>query len=182
MEISLIYRKLLSSALICPSACPLAAFSGWSYPSRHAECGPRLPPHWAKASWDYWSVSDVSISLCHHNALFPFFPFLSRSRLSPPQQSLRIPVTWWLHRGAPCCSVFHFPPDPFSLVLSAAWHIKGDLWVIEPWTQNIKLSACLAASEQQTRPHPSHHLPSSSFEWQEIVSLSYKCILKAFNF
>lgn len=28
MEISLIYQKLLSSALICASACPLAAVSG----------------------------------------------------------------------------------------------------------------------------------------------------------
>lgn len=167
MEISLIYRKLLSSALICPTACPLTAFSGWSYPSRHAEYGPCLPPHWAKASWDYWSVSDVSISLCHHNALFPFFLFLARSLASP----LRNRVLGFLSHdgfiGGPLLKHFHFSPDPFSLVLSAAWHIKGDLWVIEPWTQNIKSSACLAASKQQ-KPL-SHHLPSSSFKWQEIV-------------
>ena len=153
MEISLIYRKLLSSALICPTACPLAAFSGWSYPSRRAECGPRLPPHWAKASWDYWSVSDVSISLCHNNALFPFFLFLS---LASP---LRNRVLGFLSHdgfiGGPLLKRFHFSPDPFSLVLSAAWHIKGDLWVIEPWTQNIKSSACLAASKQQNPPQPS---------------------------
>lgn len=156
MEISLIYRKLLSSALICPTACPLAAFSGWSYPSRHAEYGPHLPPHWAKASWDYWSVSDVSISLCHHNALFPFFSLsLSLSLASP----LRNRVLGFLSHdgfiGGPLLKRFHFSPDPFSLVLSAAWHIKGDLWVIEPWTQNIKSSACLAASKQQKKPQPS---------------------------
>lgn len=164
MEISLIYRKLLSSALICPTACPLAAFSGWSYPSRHAEYGPHLPPHWAKASWDYWSVSDVSISLCHHNALFHFFFFFfSRSLASP----LRNRVLGFLSHdgfiGGPLLKHFHFSPDPFSLALSAAWHIKGDLWVIEPWTQNIKSSACLAASKQQQKnPAIIYHLHPSS--------------------
>lgn len=165
MEISLIYRKLLSSALICPSACPLAAFSGWSHPSRRAGDGPRLPPHWAKASWDYWSVSDVSISLCHHNALFPFFLSFSPSLPSP----LRSRVLGFLSHdgfiGGPLLKRFRFPPDPFSLVLSAAWHIKGDLWVIEPWTQNIKLSACLAASKQRARPPTlaiTYHLHPSS--------------------
>lgn len=151
MEISLIYRKLLSSALICPTACPLAAFSGWSYPSRHAECGPHLPPHWAKASWDYWSVSDVSISLCHHNALFPFFFFFPFSLSLPLASLLRNRVLGFLSHdgfiGDPLLKRFQFSPDPFSLVLSAAWHIKGDLWVIEPWMQNIKSSACLAASK-----------------------------------
>lgn len=70
--------------------------------------------------------------------------------------------------GGPLQECFHFPPDPFSLVLSAAWHIKGDLWVIEPWTQNIKSSAFLAASKhnQKKKKYISHHLyhlhPSNS--------------------
>lgn len=177
MEISLIYRKLLSSALICPTARPLAAFSGWSYPSHHAEYGPHLPPHWAKASWDYWSVSDVSISLCHHNALFPLFLFLA----SP----LRNRVLGFLSHdgfiGGPLLKHFHFSPDPFSLVLSAAWHIKGDLWVIEPWTQNIKSSACLAASKQQKKPsaiiyhlHPSSGrrllVSLTNVYWKDLIS------------
>lgn len=125
-----------------------------------------------------WRLYQPVPPQCPIPFFFPFSPALA----SP----LRSRVLGFLSHdgfiGGPLLKRFHFPPDPFSLVLSAAWHIKGDLWVIEPWTRNIKLSACLAASKQQSRPHPSHHLPSSSFEWQEIVSLSYRCILKAFNF
>lgn len=111
----------------------------------------------------------------------PFFLFLSLSLASPLCNRVLGFLSHDGFIGGPLLKRFHFSPDPFSLVLSAAWHIKGDLWVIEPWTQNIKSSACLAASKHPPPP-PSHHLPSSSFKWQKIVSLSYRCILKAFNF
>lgn len=92
-----------------------------------------------------------------------FFFFFSRLLASP----LRNRVLGFLSHdgfiGGPLLKHFHFSPDPFSLVLSAAWHIKGDLWVIEPWTQNIKSSACLAASKQQQKnPAIIYHLHPSS--------------------
>jgi len=40
----------------------------------------------------------------------------------------------------------------------------------------------LLGSIKTTTKKSSHHLPSSPVKWQEIVSLSYECILKAFNF
>lgn len=159
-------------------AAPSQLFRGG--PPRHAMLDTGLAcPHTGPKRPEITEASLTSLSACAttmpRSLFFPFLPSPLRNRV----------LGFLSHDGfigGPLLKRFHFPPDPFSLVLSAAWHIKGDLWVIEPWTQNIKLSACLAAPKQQTRPHPSHHLPSSSLEWQEIVSLSYKCILKAFNF
>lgn len=152
-------------------------------PTRHAMLNMGLIcPHTGPKRCEITEASLTSLSACATTMPYSLFFSFSPALASP----LRSRVLGFLSHdgfiGGPLLKRFHFSPDPFSLVLSAAWHIKGDLWVIEPWTQNIKLSACLAASKQQTRPHPSHHLPSSSFKWQEIVSLSYKCILKAFNF
>lgn len=183
MEISLIYRKLLSSALICPTACPLAAFSGWSYPSRHAEYGPRLPPHWAKASWDYWSVSDVSISLCHHNALFLFFLLFLSLALSSPLHN-RV-LGFLSHDGfiggplAEAFSLFFWSVQLGSLCCLAYQRRFVGHWAMDAEYKVISLPGSIKTT---TTKNPSHHLPSSSFKWWEIVSLCYKCILKAFNF
>lgn len=139
-----------------------------------------VTPRWAWASFAptlgqsvvrllkrLWRLYQPVPPQCPIPFFFFFSPslFLSLSLLSPQHQSLRIPVTWWLHRGPPCRSVFTFlliRSAWFSLLL--AWHIKGDLWVIEPWTQNIKLSA-LPGSIKTTSPPPpaiTYHLHPSS--------------------
>lgn len=112
-------------------------------------------PHTGPKRREITEASLTSLSACATTMPYSLFFSFSLSLASP----LRNRVLGFLSHdgfiGGPLLKRFHFSPDPFSLVLSAAWHIKGDLWVIEPWTQNIKSSACLAASKQQKNPQPS---------------------------
>lgn len=132
-------------------------------------------PHTGPKRREITEASLMSLSACATTMPYSFFfPFsLAYSLASPLPNRVLGFLSHDGFIGGPLLKHFHSSLDPFSLVLSAAWHIKGDLWVIEPWTQNIKSSACLAASKQQQKnPAIIYHLHPSSGR-RLLVSLTH---------
>lgn len=143
MEISLIYRKLLSSALICPAACPSQLSPGG--PPRHARLNMGLVcPHTGPRLRKITEAALTSLSAYATTMPFPRLPPLPLTRsfffcsvflgFSSHDGFIVGPLAKAKAPPSPC-----FPSDPFSLVFSTAGIIK-DLWVIQSWTRNMESS------------------------------------------